>query len=82
MSSSDSTMERHIQGLEFVIKYTFNDKSILWEALQAPGSGVRYAGAREIPDGNKRLALVGDAVLKFIMVTDKYALGSTRGMVL
>jgi len=50
-----------IQGTENAIQYTFQDKNIIWEALQALDSGYRFAGWREITTkGHKRLALVGD----------------------
>ncbi|MCJ1479872.1 hypothetical protein MMC06_000026 [Schaereria dolodes] len=61
-----------IQGAETAIGYRFKDPQILWEALQAAGSSVRRAGEREIRDGNKRLALLGDTILKLVLVEDWY----------
>ena len=66
-------------GVERVIGHTFNDPLILWEALQAAGSTVRSAGPRRFPDGNKRLAIIGDTVLKLVLVTKWYDSGDIRG---
>ena len=65
--------------VERVIGHAFNDPLILWEALQAAGSSVRSAGPRRFPDGNKRLAILGDAVLKLVLVTRWYDSGDMRG---
>ena len=54
-----------------VIGYSFADQSILREALRLPGPMVN-------PDGNKRLALVGDAMAKMVLVTAGYKTGLTR----
>ena len=65
--------------VEKSIGCTFNDPLILWEALQAAGSSVRSAGPRRFPDGNKRLAIIGDTVLKLVLVTRWYDSGDIRG---
>ncbi|EXF81476.1 hypothetical protein CFIO01_07719 [Colletotrichum fioriniae PJ7] len=51
-----------------LINYEFNDTNWLWEALQAPGSGVRIAGDRRVIDGNKILALLGDKLIGAFVV--------------
>ena len=66
--------------VEMTIGHTFNDPLILWEALQAAGSIVRSAGPRRFPDGNKRLAMIGDTVLKLVLVTKWYDSGDIRGL--
>lgn len=60
--------------------YTFKDRTLLWEALQAAGSGVTKAGSRVIDrhDGNKRLAVVGDMVPGAVLSAQWYPLGGTR----
>ena len=68
-----------IIAVEEIIGYSFNDANCLWEALQAPGSGVFQAGHRAIPEGNKRLALVGDAAIKKIIVDDWFLTDHPRG---
>ena len=66
--------------VEAIIGYTFSDPLILWEALQAAGSPNRSAGTRRFPDGNKRLAVLGDTVLKLVLVGEWYDSGDARGM--
>lgn len=75
----DSGPNAKIARAEAAIEYAFKDAKIIWEALQAPGSGVVRAGTRHIPNGNKRLAVVGDAVLKLIINVENYEQGLTRG---
>ena len=55
-----------------VIGYSFTDLSILDEALLLPGPLSK-------PDGNKRLALVGDKVMGALLVVDGYKSGRTKG---
>ena len=56
-----------VQQCESVIGYQFADKDLCWEALQCIGSGVSWAGHRHCPDGNRRLAIVGNAAINLIM---------------
>lgn len=72
-------MDASILGAERVLGYTFNDRNRLWEALQAPGSGVWMVGNRHLYEGNKRLALKGDAALKNVIITDWYSTDGSRG---
>ena len=74
-----TTQASKIQGVENIIGYNFNDPLILWEALQPAGSGVISAGSRLFLDGNKRLAMLGDAVLHVALVDDWYGGAGTRG---
>ena len=66
--------------VESIIDYNFIDPDILWEALQAAGSGNTSAGTRRFPDGNKRLAVLGDTVLQLVLVRDWYDSTATRGI--
>jgi hypothetical protein len=60
---TEETMNESVAKVETIIGYKFaKDPTLLWEALQAAGSPVRAAGGREILDGNKKLAALGDAV--------------------
>ena len=63
-----------------IIGYTFADPIILWEALQAAGSGITWAGTRHFPDGNKRLAVLGDTILQLVLVNDWYDTAYDRGI--
>ncbi|QDS72453.1 hypothetical protein FKW77_009561 [Venturia effusa] len=75
----DSRANAKIAQAEAAIDYIFQDANIIWEALQAPGSNVVRSGARQIPNGNKHLAVVGDAVLKLLVNVENYEQGLTRG---
>lgn len=52
-----------IHGVEAIIGYQFTETSMIWEALQAAGSGVYAIGNRYLYKGNKGLAVLGDKVL-------------------
>ena len=69
-----------VQGVEATIDYHFTEPQILWEALQATGNGISFGGTRSFADGNKRLALVGDAILKVALLEEWYAGIESRGM--
>ncbi|CAD6584555.1 MAG: hypothetical protein ASARMPRED_001799 [Alectoria sarmentosa] len=68
--------------LQRKIGYNFKNAQYLWEAVQAPGSIVRSGevegagterhsrGFQRFPDGNRRLAVLGDTVLKLALVED------------
>lgn len=57
-------MAAKLELAQDILGYEFNDPSLLWEALQAPGSGVLFsAGRRFTNEGNKPLAAIGDALL-------------------
>lgn len=73
-----TTMANKIQGVEDAIGYHFNDSQLLWEALSAPGC-TRIPGTRHTLDGNRRLAMLGDSILKFALLEDWYASGQARG---
>lgn len=47
-----------IEAVETLIQYKFNHSALLWEALQCPSSPDSTH-----PNGNKRLAIIGDTVL-------------------
>lgn len=57
-------MVAKLELAQSILGYQFQDPSLLWEALQAPGSGVPgFAGRRYTNEGNKPLAGIGDALL-------------------
>lgn len=68
-----------IAAVQAIIVHEFNDPSLLTESLQAAGSQITFAGTRAIPDGNKRLALLGDTVLKLALLDHWYERGGSRG---
>lgn len=65
--------EAMINGVQNIIDYVFQDASVLWEALQAPGSFPYAAEGRDFRNGNKRLALLGDAILKVSLLEEWYS---------
>ncbi len=80
-----------IRKLQNRIGYKFKNAQYLWEAVQAPGSIVRSGevlgagterhsvGFESFPDGNRRLAVLGDTVLKLALVEDWYKGEAVRG---
>lgn len=73
------TEEAKIEGAQTVIGYTFKKSRLLWEALQAAGSPVLRIGNRNLLDGNKRLAILGDRVLELALADDWYEGTEVRG---
>jgi len=65
------SMNDSVLGVERIIGYKFENPALLWEALQAPGSNVSQAGNRLISiEGNKRMAILGDKWMDFVIITD------------
>lgn len=50
------------------------------EALRAAGSGYNMPQSSNSIDGNKRLAHVGDAVTRAVVLDDWYISGAERGI--
>ena len=71
--------KRALQEVQEIIQYEFTDTALLWEALQAADLIVNSAGDPVPNDGNKRLALVGDAVNRLVLADDWYRSGKPRG---
>lgn len=69
-----------IEGVQNIIDYVFQDASVLWEALQAPGSFPYATGGRDFRNGNKRLALLGDAILKVCLLEEWYTTPTDIGL--
>ena len=81
-----------IRKLQSKIGYIFKNPQYLWEAVQAPGSvshpdevldaGTERhsAGFPNLPEGNKRLALLGDTAMKMALIEDWYKGQESRGM--
>lgn len=69
-------MMNKVHACETIIGYQFQDPHICWEALQVAGSGVYRTGGRNIANGNKRLAIVGDAAIDLVLSKDWYESGT------
>jgi ribonuclease-3 len=54
------TTDERIRAVEAIINYVFHDTSLLVKALEA-------AGATMASEGNKPLALIGDAALRLVL---------------
>ena len=71
--------QQMIGDVQAIIAYTFHDGDILWEALHVPGAMLSATGNRNLSDGNKRLALLGDAIMKAALLINWYTTIDTRG---
>lgn len=72
-------MESKIERAEAIIGHAFNQKDLLWEALQVAGSGQSRIGGRDTTNGNQRLALLGDVVMGKVLCDAWFDSGSRRG---
>jgi hypothetical protein len=61
-------------AIESIVVYSFEDRNILWLALQGAGSGIGGT------DGNKKLAMVGDAAMRLSLLDDLVPTGVSRGL--
>ncbi|RHZ60737.1 uncharacterized protein CDV56_106795 [Aspergillus thermomutatus] len=68
---SSMSLDERAAFVENIIQYAFTNRAILYEALRAAGNLV-LTGRPHRSDGNKDLALIGDAVLRLILVMDGY----------
>ncbi|PQE03004.1 hypothetical protein CJF31_00002835 [Rutstroemia sp. NJR-2017a BVV2] len=64
-----------ISAVQAILGYAFDDPELLWSALHAAGSP--YGGR----DGNKTMAMLGDAVLKLVLLVDLIPTGAPRGTI-
>ncbi|KID86976.1 Ribonuclease III [Metarhizium guizhouense ARSEF 977] len=62
--------------VEQTLQYNFKDPALLDEALVAAGAGPKKAKTAR-NKGNKVLALVGDALLRLVLVDDSVVAGQT-----
>ena len=70
-----------LDGMQELINYTFVDSEILWEALHVPGAMTAYRiTGRNLSDGNKRLALLGDAIMESALLVRWYQTAASKGL--
>ena len=69
-----------LKQCEDIISYQFNDRDLCWEALNVAGSGVTQSGERTFPNGNKRLAVLGDSVLATVLCEPWYRNNRNEGL--
>jgi ribonuclease-3 len=70
---------RNLEAIESIIDYRFAKSQLLEEALQAAGSAMSNTSLTGDRHGNKRLALVGDAVIRLALLDPWYATGGSTG---
>ena len=68
-----------MEHAQSIINYQFHRHSLLREALQAPGGETIRGGERVVFDGNRRLALLGDEVIKVVLLDGWYTVLDERG---
>lgn len=68
-----------MQTVEKIIGYEFTNTELREEALLAAGASISDPAIDGDPRGNKRLALVGDAVLQLLILEKWYGQGTDTG---
>ena len=87
-----SPMVSTVARLQNIIGYKFKNAQLGWEAVQAPGSITRAGetvhartakdtavGFERLPDGNRRLAVIGDTALRLALCEVWYLGDEVRG---
>lgn len=64
--------------IENILQYHFKDPALLNEALQADGSTPSLSKENPRKHGNKALAMIGDAVLRVVVIDHNIVGGKTR----
>lgn len=71
---------QHILDLQMSLQYKFVHLRYLVEALRAPGSGYTNPQAdQQGNDGYRRLAQLGDSLLRTMIIDDGYVCNKDRG---
>jgi ribonuclease-3 len=65
--------------VETIIQYQFVNRDLLNEALLAEGASVSNKDVQGDAKGNKRLALLGDSVLREAVLEPWYGSGESTG---
>lgn len=68
------------EEIENVLQYHFRDRALLKEALVAAGVDPSNGHKNTRRNGNKALALVGDALLRLVLVDDSISGGASTGL--
>lgn len=72
-------MDPLVEVLERKIGYTLQDKDIANQAHLLAGNGVLRIGKRDVPNGNKRLVVLGDNVIDMVLYFEWYGSGREKG---
>ena len=76
-----SEKDIRIDAVETLVRYRFHNPALLWEALQGPTVLVDSVGKPVPPDGNKRLAIVGDAAIRLALAKNWYPGKTSKGKI-
>ena len=67
--------------VEKTVDYRFKEEALLWEALHLPAwTSESSMGSRPVPEGNRRLAIIGDAAVKLKLAEEWYDQNQSCGM--
>jgi ribonuclease-3 len=69
----------YYESLETQLKYSFHDVHLLEEAFIAAGAVKSRPDIEGDVSGNKRLALIGDAVLRLSVLEEWFPSGDSTG---
>ena len=69
----------YYESLQDQLHYAFHDTHLLEEAFIADGAVISRNDLDGPPSGNKRLALIGDAVLRLSVLDEWFLSGGTTG---
>jgi len=67
-----------LADVQSIIAYEFNNPALLLEALRGAGCGLSLFHGPHSWDGHKRLAMLGDGVLRTVILTEWYMSNSDR----
>lgn len=65
--------------IEDILQYQFRNPVLLNEALTADGAGQSRSRSNARKHGNKGLAMIGDAILRLVLVDDGVRQGNSLG---
>ena len=74
-----ATVHDAVNDIQLRLGYNFQNPGCLLEALKAAGSGLNLSQSHATTDGNKRLAQLGSAAMKMVVLGDWYNSGAARG---
>lgn len=78
LSSEFQARTQRVNPLGKHLKLNFTNKYLPLEALLALGCGITKVGPTSTPEGNKRIAMHGDVILKLLIVDRGRTAGDSR----
>ena len=77
--SSSLTPSMDATPIDDIINYHFRSEELRAEATLAAGASVSDVNIHGIAQGNKVLALIGDALIRLVIVDQGYIKGASTG---